>query len=145
MPRSTGAGIIILSKNLSSVLVVCGNPTQKWGFPKGHTESFDDSSLHTAIRECFEETNLTTDDYTVHGDSFKIPGAKSYKFYYAIANSSTLNTDYRCAEITDIRWYMIDELIRAEQDNGDMNLSLRNWIRNMKNHGAVSKLLPTES
>jgi len=130
-----GAGFILLSSDLSSILLVHDARSSKWGFPKGHREQYDKSDLETAIRECREETGLTPDDYTVHNEVFKVSkGSQSYLFRYAVLKSEkhkaniTVGPSY---EISEICWAPIQQLLDA-QNVLDGNKYLRTWISDMK-------------
>ena len=53
--ESERAGIILLDSQ-SRILLVQSKRTGKWGFTKGHAETFDINSLETATREVKEES-----------------------------------------------------------------------------------------
>jgi 8-oxo-dGTP pyrophosphatase MutT (NUDIX family) len=130
-----GAGFILLSSDLSSILLVHDARSSKWGFPKGHRENYDKTDLDTAVRECREETGLKPDDYTVHNDVFKVSkGSQSYLFRYAVLKSEK-HKSYVVAgptyEISDICWVPIQQLLSA-QNVLDGNKYLRTWISDMK-------------
>jgi ADP-ribose pyrophosphatase YjhB (NUDIX family) len=92
----SGAGLVLLSSDLSSTILVRDARTGKWGFPKGHREAYDKNDLDTATRECYEEIGLMPEDYTIRSDAFKInKGSQAYLFRYA-----TLNDDKRKNYIT---------------------------------------------
>lgn len=135
-----GAGLVLLSSDLSSLILVRDARTGKWGFPKGHRESYDKNDLDTAIRECREEIGLHTDDYTIRSESFKInKGSQAYLFRYA-----TLNDDRRKAhivagpayEISTVQWVPIKQLLDATNVL-DGNKYLRTWTEDIQ--ASVSK------
>ena len=128
-----GAGLILLSSDLTSTLLVRDARSGKWGFPKGHREESDNSDLACAVRECFEETGLTSDDYVVREDPFKISkGGHAYLFRYA-----TMKTDGRrlragpSYEIGALEWVPLATLFGA-QNIIDGNKYLRTWIADVK-------------
>ena len=132
-----GSGFIMLSPECTHTLLVNDSRSKKWGFPKGHKEDDDkNDDLTTAVRECGEETGLTTSDYKVHSEVFRVSkGSQSYLFRYAI-----LKTDMNKVkkyptppnEIRECRWVPIVDLIGANQIY-DGNKYLRNWIADLKN------------
>jgi len=135
-----GAGLLILSPDLGSLLCVFDARSRKWGPPKGHREPYDTSDLQTAEREVHEETGLTTDDYTVIPELFKISkGSQSYLFRYAIVKDEARKTGVKpgsVAEIAEVRWIPIQQLVAADSVL-DGNKYLRTWITDMKQN--VSK------
>jgi 8-oxo-dGTP pyrophosphatase MutT (NUDIX family) len=128
-----GAGLILLSSDLASTLLVKDARTGKWGFPKGHRESSDSSDLACAIRECFEETGLTADDYTVKEEVFKISkGGQAYLFRYAVMKNDGRRLRAGPAyEIGDLDWIPLQKLFEA-QNIMDGNKYLRTWIADVK-------------
>jgi 8-oxo-dGTP pyrophosphatase MutT (NUDIX family) len=128
-----GAGLVLLSSDLSSLILVRDARTGKWGFPKGHRESYDKDDLDTATRECREEIGLHADDYTIRSDAFKInKGSQAYLFRYA-----TMNTDCRKAlvpgpayEISTVQSIPIQQLLDANSLL-DGNKYLRTWIEDV--------------
>lgn len=135
-----GAGLLVLSPDLSSLLCVFDARSRKWGPPKGHRELEDTSDLATAVREVREETGLTEHDYTVIPELFKISkGSQSYLFRYAVAKDesrSLLAQPGSLAEIAEVRWIPIQQLIEAGAVL-DANKYLRTWIADIKQN--VSK------
>jgi 8-oxo-dGTP pyrophosphatase MutT (NUDIX family) len=131
----SGAGLVILSSDLSSSILVRDARTGKWGFPKGHRESYDQTDLDTAIRECREEIGLTTDDFTICPDSFKIiKGSQSYLFRYAILKDEKRKANIIMGpsyEISNAQWISIKYLLEADNVL-DGNKYLRTWIADIK-------------
>ena len=129
-----GAGLILLSADGGSTLLVHDTRSGKWGFPKGHREAIDANEIATATRECFEETGLTPDDYFIHADAFKISkGSQSYLFHYAIMKEGS-RTQLRKGpvhEIAGIAWVPLMSLFGAETVL-DGNKYLRTWIEDVK-------------
>jgi 8-oxo-dGTP pyrophosphatase MutT (NUDIX family) len=126
-----GAGFVLLSSDLSSLLLVRDARTGKWGFPKGHREAHDKNELETAVRECREEIGLTPDDYTIRSDSFKInKGSQAYLFRYVTLNDGRkvhVSANY---EISTAQWVPIKELLDANVLDG--NKYLRTWIEDIQ-------------
>lgn len=135
-----GAGFILLSSDLTQLLLVHDTRSGKWGFPKGHRESYDVSDLATAVRECREETGLLhTIDYAVHDDPFKISkGGSSYLFRYAVLNGAATKDRLRAGpahEIAGLEWISIATLLEA-QNVLDGNKYLRAWIGDVKTNAS---------
>jgi 8-oxo-dGTP pyrophosphatase MutT (NUDIX family) len=129
-----GAGFILLSHDLNSVLLVHDARSSKWGFPKGHRELVDSSDLETAVRECVEETGYTADLYTVFPEVFKInKGSQSYLFRYARLNDHAPITAHsgNLREIDNVQWIPIKQLLEATNVL-DGNKYLRTWITDIQ-------------
>ena len=135
-----GAGFILLTTDRQSVLLVHDSRSKKWGFPKGHRETCDNSDVDTAVRECWEETGLKRDDYIIFPDSFKInKGSQSYIFRYALLKHDEFRTRIvhgHSYEIADMQWVPIRSLIEANNVL-DGNKYLRTWIEDIQS--GVSK------
>lgn len=135
-----GAGFVLLSSDLTHLLLVNDNRSGKWGFPKGHREAIDENDLATAVRECREETGLLPSDYEVHDETFKISkGSGAYLFRYAI-----LKEDFHrvrlypgpAEEVARLEWVPLATLLEATCVV-DGNKYLRTWIADLKTN--VSK------
>ena len=138
-----GAGLIIVSPDLSKVLLVKG-PTGKWSFPKGHRTRRDrrnttNIDLHTAMRETCEETGLDSTAYKICSHEFKLSGTpRFYKFFYAQVRSSDVTLRKPNREIIDLGWFSLD-IIKTL----DTNLYLRAWISSHELHRGISYILYT--
>lgn len=133
-----GAGLIILSSDGTSVLLIHDARSHKWGFPKGHREPGDHGDLHTATREVWEETGLTPDDYVVHPEVFKISkGSQSYLFRYAMLKDEGRKNAVRITasnrEISECRWVPLRVLLEATEVL-DGNKYLRTWINDVRDN-----------
>lgn len=132
-----GAGLILLSSDLTSTLLVCDARTGKWGFPKGHREDSDSSDLATAVRECHEETGLVSDDYIVYDDVFKInKGGSAYLFRYAVMKGERRLRAGPAYEIGGLEWVSLQTLFGA-QNIIDGNKYLRTWTADVR--AAINK------
>jgi 8-oxo-dGTP pyrophosphatase MutT (NUDIX family) len=138
-----GAGFILLSSDLSTTLLVHDTRSQKWGFPKGHKEPTDASDLETAVRECFEETGLTTEDYSVHPDVFKVSkGSQSYNFRYAILRDETKKKNIvpgNIQEVKELQWVPLKQLLDASNIL-DGNKYLRTWISDIQSNASKKSI-----
>jgi 8-oxo-dGTP pyrophosphatase MutT (NUDIX family) len=133
-----GAGLIILSSDAQCVLLIHDARSHKWGFPKGHREPDDCGDLHTATREVWEETGLTSEDYVVFPEVFKISkGSQSYLFRYAILKDEGRKTAVHIAannhEISEYRWVPLRVLLEATEVL-DGNKYLRTWIADVRDN-----------
>jgi 8-oxo-dGTP pyrophosphatase MutT (NUDIX family) len=130
-----GAGLILLSSDLTHVLLVHDTRSGKWGFTKGHREPCDGSDLHTAVREVYEETGLLVDDYIVYDESFKLnKGSQSYIFRYATLKPGVNMHKLRpgpAYEIAELKWMPLVTLLTAA-DVLDGNKYLRTWINDIR-------------
>lgn len=133
-----GAGLLILSSDLSSILLARDARTHKWGFPKGHREIIDSSDLETAIRECREETGLLPEDYAIRSDGFKIgKGSQSYIFRYATLVDDRKKNKIQAPtyEISALQWIPIQQLLEASNVL-DGNKYLRTWISDLQTNAS---------
>ena len=136
-----GAGLIIVSPDVSKVLLVKG-PTGKWSFPKGHRNRRDrrdttNIDLNTATRETREETGLDPTSYKICSDEFKLNGTpRFYKFFYAQVISSDVTLRKPNREILDLGWFSLNTIKTL-----DTNLYLRAWISSHELHRGISYTL----
>lgn len=100
------AGVVLINSTNEVLLVQnCG---EKWSFPKGNVEPFEDAKS-AAVRELREETGIVIDK------SILKLTARYYKHVYFICSISpnkTYNTSLIMDknEITGIGWFCIDKL-----------------------------------
>jgi len=131
-----GAGFVLLSSDLDYVLLVHDARSGKWGFPKGHRESYDPDDLATAVRELFEETGLVPSQYTILSSTFKIhKGSQSYLFRYARLTNDIHKANLQAnspEEISELKWIPLADLLSADTVL-DGNKYLRTWITDIKN------------
>lgn len=131
MSSYAGAGLILLTPDFR-VLLVQDAKTQKWGFPKGHRETFDENDVQTAIREVQEETGILPFSYTLQEPGFRITkGSSSYIFRYAILHSQSMGAIQNAKEISRMQWTPILDLLQ-NPDSLDGNKYLRTWIENIR-------------
>ena len=138
-----GAGFILLSSDLSTTLLVHDTRSKKWGFPKGHRETTDNSDLETAVRECYEETGLTSEDYTVHPEVFKVSkGSHSYNFRYAILRDEERKKNIipgDTNEVAELQWVPLKQLLHATNIL-DSNKYLRAWIADIQSNASKKSI-----
>jgi 8-oxo-dGTP pyrophosphatase MutT (NUDIX family) len=124
-----GAGLI-LRNSKSNVILVCDARSSRWGFPKGHPEFVDKKQpINTAVRETFEETGLLPDvDYVIDGLNGKRIGKRLY-FSGQCVRETFDKSKQPSREISDVRWWPIDELFKNE---AILNSDLRCWLRKLR-------------
>ena len=107
-PKITKAGVILLCKKYTTkVLLVKGNFSQKWGFPKGDIER-GETAKRCAYRECLEETGHKLTNI-VNGVNLEI-GGDTPKIFYVSITDDYIETVPQHSEISDIRWFDMREL-----------------------------------
>jgi len=124
-----GAGLILRNSRLNVILVRDAR-SNRWGFPKGHPEHIDKKNpVNTAVRECYEETGLMPDkDYKIDVVNGKRIGKRIY-FSGFCAIDAFDKSKMPEGEISDVRWWSIDELFRNE---AILNSDLRCWLRKLR-------------
>ena len=131
-----GAGLILLSSDINSVLLVKDARTGKWGFTKGHREPYDSSDLETAQRELWEEAGIASRQYKVINEPFKIKKSKSsYIFRYAVMLENERWVRLKpgpVGEVGGLAWVPIRELLDMTHIM-DGNLYLRTWLDDLRN------------
>ena len=105
--KAEKAGMILWDIQKRRILLIQNRWTGKWGFPKGHMETFDIDHLENAMREVKEETGyLEMIHYVITSGPLILNG-----HYYWTAN---LRTDERPTlnreEHSGIGWYTPKEL-----------------------------------
>ncbi len=131
MTSFAGAGLILLTPDFR-VLLVQDAKTQKWGFPKGHREDYDENDVQTAIREVYEETGISSASYILQEPGFRITkGSSSYIFRYAIMHTRQMGEVQNSKEISHMQWVSILDLLQSPESL-DGNKYLRTWISNIR-------------
>lgn len=110
--KEKSCGCIIIDDN-NKVLLICGNKSNFWGFPKGHMEE-GETEIETALREVKEEVGLDV----------KIDEEKRYTLNYLIedkkvdkttilylAKPLSSNVIKQDAEVSDTKWCTFDETL----------------------------------
>ncbi len=98
----TGSVVIIKNKDNEVLLQKRTHPKGKWGFPGGLME-LGESTVETAKREVFEETNLVVDD-------LMLIGVYSGK-------------DYLCKALNGDEWYVVVVAYSTENYNGELRVN----------------------
>ncbi len=104
-----GAGVQLFSPDHQSTLLVQGKKSGKWGWTKGHRESFDTSWLDTALREVKEESGFEVGkDYSLCSSSPIQWGKRLY--WTGITHESQPQPFHNQQEHRDIRWVSTSDL-----------------------------------
>jgi 8-oxo-dGTP pyrophosphatase MutT (NUDIX family) len=120
------AGIILYDATKSRILLVQSRFTGKWGFTKGHAETWDIDPLETAMREVKEEAGYLE---VIH---YKITEGPVYlrnrPYWTAVLRSDETPTLNR-AEQSGIGWFRLKEINRLKL-NEDVKLYLASLLSN---------------
>lgn len=106
---SSRAGCVVICDN--EILVILGQASGLWGFPKGHTQP-EDKHIHiTALRELREETGLRLQRSRLIGKGIRRSGC----CYFLVILSPTEKETWPLApedteEVKKISWLKIDQL-----------------------------------
>jgi 8-oxo-dGTP pyrophosphatase MutT (NUDIX family) len=120
-PRSKKiSGVILISKR-NTVLLVKGRKKNKWSFPKGHIQG-SETIQQCALRECFEETGISLNDYQYNYS--KRLNSGEY-FVYRIPYELKHNV-YDTEEIVDVAWVSIPAMMNL-YTNTDVNAFLKDY------------------
>lgn len=114
-----GAGCIVLDRAERNVLMVFNNHSQKWGFPKGHSE-LGETIRRTAKRELHEETGLRC---VLGSDTFR--GIEHLYFYTNHVFGEINIQDSR--EIGFVRWITVDDLKTLH--DSELQTDVRYWLK----------------
>ena len=126
MDVHTGAGIILWSSDYRSILLVLDDRSNKWSFPKGRTEPYDISLLHTMVREVQEEARLIYGlDYNFTDSPIVYTfGKERHCFFEGIAEHTTLAPPNRDEHIVEIRYVPLSEIHRLS-----LNIYVSTWYK----------------
>ena len=129
--KNTECGGIIINHDLSKLLIVFQRASQKWGLPKGHMnyhEIKNNCKRQCAEREVLEETGIDLRKKNT-GTLIGKENMNNKLFYIYKLNMQQvkLNPEDK-NEISDIKWYDIDE-IDGFVNEQNCNRSLREFNR----------------
>jgi 8-oxo-dGTP pyrophosphatase MutT (NUDIX family) len=105
-------------------LLLLGQETGVWSFPKGHPEPGDRASpLRTAVRETYEETGYVAGQhYQIVGDSLRF-GKRPY--WIGVMNEGEVPPPRLCAAEHSIAgWFTL-----AEAEGLNTNTDVRAWLK----------------
>ena len=131
------AGVILLCVVTGRILVVFGNISRKWSFPKGHRDTLKDASCagnynkleepnSTALRELKEETGIILSKSDL--DTKNIVSSRNTDIYF-FGYCDSRDIKYKSPEPLDkkeiliAKWMFMSELrnISSESKNSDLN------------------------
>lgn len=124
----TRAGLVVLTLDRASVLLVRGAKSGKWSLPKGKVED-NETTIQAAIRECQEETGLTRGEYLLLDKLFVKNHCTIYEAQLRAPRRPLTVHPTRVNEIEEIRWVPLDALNTYSSDAND---SLRYFIANVE-------------
>ena len=121
-----GAGIQLFSPDRTKTLLVQGQ-SGRWGWTKGHKEPVDDTWLHTAIREVYEESGFHL------GIHYRLCTSRPQQwgkrlYWQGITYLDEPEPRHNSVEHRDIGWVSIEELnkFNVGRDVGPWLASYRN-------------------
>lgn len=141
--KYVGAGMIIIRTDTADPQVLCilGTPSQRWGFPKGKAETYDEGiPVFTAARETYEETGLFAGtDYVV----MSAPITHAQHLYCiariteaGLAKGITLSPREHC----DHRWFPIKDLTELTMVNSGLKVWAKKMAKAPYYHNTLSEL-----
>ena len=137
--KYVGSGVILtrLDGDAPRFMLLLGQETGVWSFPKGHPEQWDRGSpLRTAVRETYEETGyLAGQHYQIMGESLRF-GKRPY--WVGLMNEGEVPPPRICgAEHSLAGWFTL-----AEIEGLNSNTDVRAWVKkaNLTTSGFVRVL-----
>lgn len=138
-------GIYLYSTQIDRVLVGHVTNRNSWSIPKGHLHRSDRNYFACAIRELWEETNITLSDINVlekHEFDFSMyrNGNKKLKSYLIITDTPIENLNIKCntyfydngvkvPEFDSYKWIKVDSLPHYVPNTQSRNLQkIKNLI-----------------
>lgn len=117
-------GIILMNTDTNQYLLVFGNKSQKWGFPKGHMEN-GENEQETALRELYEETGIMLNNLDTQN---KVRFRNNVYFEVSLTSSNLpkefiIHDQY---EIGEMKWFTEQDIL--SMDLQLCNFGLKNWI-----------------
>lgn len=127
--KYVGSGVILTrlpvpGSDEPRFLLLLGQETGVWSFPKGHPEQRDRGSpLRTAVRETYEETGyLAGQHYQIMGDSLRF-GKRPY--WVGLMNEGEVPPPRICgAEHSLAGWFTLNEI-----EGLNSNTDVRAWVK----------------
>ncbi|MDO4926392.1 MAG: NUDIX domain-containing protein [Turicibacter sp.] len=106
--KETSCGAIIYRKRnaeLEFLLIKSKGPSAFWGFPKGHMEPHE-TEIQTALREVFEETQLTVnlDPNFKVSENYRLPNGNSKEVIYFLGTALEDVVSIQTDELSDYEW-----------------------------------------
>jgi 8-oxo-dGTP pyrophosphatase MutT (NUDIX family) len=126
--KYVGSGVILTRLNTEGgprFLLLLGQETGVWSFPKGHPEPRDrDSPLRTAVRETYEETGyIAGQHYQILGDSLRF-GKRPYWIGRMNEDGPIPPPRLCAAEHSVAGWFTISEI-----EGLNANTDVRAWLK----------------
>jgi len=130
-----GAGIIPVNFDNDNIriLLVKGKQSNKWSFPKGHTEENEDV-IGTAIREMKEETGIQIYESEIN------KRVKLGDYVFFMVKMYNLNkVKKQESEIIDYKWMLLEDIMRL--DMNEINYSLKLFRFFLKKNKTISNFM----
>lgn len=109
---------IVIAKKEERLKVLLLNSEGEWVFPKGHVET-DETELHAAIRELWEESNVVVSEQESIGqvDEYKFyfsgeNAVKVIKVFAFIINDERKITYNKNESFIDGKWVEVDDALK---------------------------------
>jgi 8-oxo-dGTP pyrophosphatase MutT (NUDIX family) len=118
-------GVIFYDNVEKKYLLVFGNKSEKWGFPKGHQE-IGESEEETAIRELYEETGIH-----IHKNELmdKIRFKNNIYFNVIMNKPKPVFNIQDTKEILKACWFSMHEIMNLPKES--INYGLKSWLNYM--------------
>ena len=124
-PRNIGCGGIILNEDISSILLIRGRSSKKWGLPKGRKNINED--LHEcATREIMEETGLPI-SIEHNYNRLRLKNRRNYYFVIRVPGENYKICPIDTKEIRDAKWFKMNTVDKEMDMNCDLKRLLDNW------------------
>jgi len=122
-------GFIIISDDNKEIFLLKEKRSNKWGPPKGHNK-IGETKFQTAVREVKEEINVDIDCNKKYGS---ITAGKVKLFYTKMSKDKiSLDVNSEDDEISEKKWFKIDDLLMSNLDPSIYNSPIRYLIKNSK-------------
>lgn len=119
--KYTKAGVMMFTIGLPDVYValIKGSYSGRWGFPKGNIDP-GETPKQAAVREFKEETGVPILEPNL--DYRLIVPGKTPKILYVSFVDKKFQMNPEDSEISDSRWFKVDELSQGSSFTGDVRL-----------------------
>ena len=112
MRKEKSCGCVVINDE-NKILMIRSKNEGIWGFPKGHVEN-GETEIETAIREVKEETNIDVEilENNRFIMNYIIKDTIDKEVVIFIAKKTSDNIIPQQEEVSEIRWFDIDEAIK---------------------------------
>jgi mRNA-decapping enzyme subunit 2 len=124
-PKNIGCGGIILNEDISSILLIRGRSSKKWGLPKGR-KNINEEFHECASREIMEETGLPISIESNY-NRLRLKNRRNYYFVIRLQNENYKICPIDTKEIRDAKWFKMNNVDKEMDMNCDLKRLLDNW------------------